>query len=256
MGDTNRKVRITNYMVLLDLCLAIASAIIDEISMDWITRETVSISSGFSSSTKVCFEIESLMTSSFSLISLTGVRVREVSPFPGVLLSNSGVAGTLEHLIPEGPGCPFVGLLHLEQVWPFGATVATETFEGVTGAVTVVRETTEAGVERENNSAEAAASALAAWWRAARTRFFSFSAGPRWRGQRGGAGVGGGGEKAGMEWGAPGCPRVQLKPTVTRPSLVERLREALPPWAQTARNSVTDATTNWEFDLEVIFTFD
>ena len=63
---------------------------------------------------------------------------------------------------------------------------------------------------------------------------------------------GGGGEKAGMEWGAPGSPREQLKPTATRPSLVERLREALHPWAQTERNSVTDTTTNWEFDLELI----
>ena len=52
-----------------------------------------------------------------------------------------------------------------------------------------------------------------------------------------------GGEKAGMEWGSPGCcPRVQLKPTVTRPSLVERLSEALPPRAKTERNS--DATKN------------
>ena len=50
-----------------------------------------------------------------------------------------------------------------------------------------------------------------------------------------------GGEKAGMEWGSPRCrPRVQLKPKVTRPSLVERLSEALPPWA----------TMNWELDLE------
>ena len=58
---------------------------------------------------------------------------------------------------------------------------------------------------------------------------------------------GGGGEKAGIEWGAPGCrPRVQLKLTVTRPSLVEKFSKALPPWAQTERNSVTDATTNQE----------
>ena len=72
-----------------------------------------------------------------------------------------------------------------------------------------------------------------------------------WEG-RGKVGGEGGGKKAGMEWGSPGCPRVQLKPTVTKPSQVERLRVALPPWAQTERNSVTDATTNWEFDLEVI----
>ena len=113
---------------------------------------------------------------------------------------------------------------------------------GVTGAVNT---TGEAG---------AAPSAWAAWWRAARRRFFSLSAGPRWRGRQEGEEVGGevGGEKAGMEWGAPGCPRVQVKLTVVRPSLVERLREAFPPWAQTERNSVTDATTNCEFDLEDI----
>ena len=162
MGDTNRKDRIKNYIVLLDLCLAIASAIIEEISIEWITRETVSISSLLSSSTKVCLEAESLIAFSFSLISLTGDRKREVSPFPGVSRSNSGLAGTLEHLTPQGPGCPLVGWLHLEQVRPFGVTVATETvsecFEGVTGAV-AVGETTEAGVERGEDSAEAAASA-------------------------------------------------------------------------------------------------
>ena len=110
----------------------------------------------------------------------------------------------------------------------------------------------------------AVASFRVAWWQAARSRLRSLSEGPRCRGRRGGwlGGGGGdgvgkvggeaGGEKAGIEWGAPGCPRVQLKPTVTKPSQVERLREALPPWAQTERNSVTDATTNWEFDLEVI----
>ena len=38
-----------------------------------------------------------------------------------------------------------------------------EGFEGVTGAV-AVGETTEAGVERGEDSAEAAASAWAAWW--------------------------------------------------------------------------------------------
>ena len=96
-------------MVLFDLCLAIASAITEEISIDWITRETVSISSLLSSSTKVCLEAESLIAFSFSLISLTGDRVREVSPFPGVSRSNSGLAGTLEHLTPQGPGCPLVG---------------------------------------------------------------------------------------------------------------------------------------------------
>ena len=92
-----------------------------------------------------------------------------------------------------------------------------------------------------------------AWCRAARSRFFSRSTGPRCRGRDEGEGVGeGGGKKAGMEWEAPGCPRVQLKPTVARPSLVVRLRVALPPRAQTERNSVTDAVTNCEFDFEDI----
>ena len=62
-------------------------------------------------------------------------------------------------------------------------------------------------------------------------------------------GMRGGGRGKGRD-GAPGCcPRMQLKPTVTRPSWVERLSEALPPRAQTERNS--DATTNWELNLEV-----
>ena len=127
----------------------------------------------------------------------------------------------------------------------------------VTGEVAVTGETEAVSITEEAGAAGAAASAWAAWWRAARRRFFSFSAGPRWRGRRKVEDVGGegGGEKAGVEWGAPGCPRVQVKLTVVRPSLVERLREAFPPWAQTERNSVTDATTNWEFDLEVIFHF-
>lgn len=101
--------------------------------------------------------------------------------------------------------------------------------------------------------------ALAAWWRAARRRFLSFSVGPRWRGWReaevvGGEGGGGKEREVGWEWGAPGFPRVQLKLTVARPSLVERLREALPPRAQTLRNSVTEAPTNWALLLEVMFT--
>ena len=56
------------------------------------------------------------------------------------------------------------------------------------------------------------------------------------------------------EWGAPGVPRVQLNPMVTRPLLVVRLREALPPMAQTEMNSVMEATTNCEFVLDDIFT--
>ena len=133
--------------------------------MNWITRETVSISSELSCSTKGCLEMESPITSSCSLISLAGDRVREVSPLPGVSQSNSGLAGTLEHLTPQGPGCPLVGWLHLKQVRPFGATVATVTvaegFEGVTSAV-AVGETTAAGAERDENSAEAAVLAWAA----------------------------------------------------------------------------------------------
>ena len=47
---------------------------------------------------------------------------------------------------------------------------------------------------------------------------------------------------------------VQLNPMVTRPPLVVRLREALPPMAQTEMNSVMEATTNCEFVLDDIFT--
>ena len=45
-------------------------------------------------------------------------------------------------------------------------------------------------------------------------------------------------------WGAVGCPRVQLNPTVVMPPLVERFRDALPPRAQTVTNSVTEAARN------------
>ena len=55
-------------------------------------------------------------------------------------------------------------------------------------------------------------------------------------------------------WGAPGGPRVQLNATVAEPPLVVRLREALPPTAQTEMNSVSDATMNWELVLVAIFT--
>ena len=54
-------------------------------------------------------------------------------------------------------------------------------------------------------------------------------------------------------WGASGGPRVQLNATVAEPPLVVRLREALPPMAQTEMNSVSDATMNWELVLEAIF---
>ena len=46
------------------------------------------------------------------------------------------------------------------------------------------------------------------------------------------------------KWGAPGGPRVQLNATVAEPPLVVRLREALPPTAQTEMNSVSDAIMN------------
>ena len=56
------------------------------------------------------------------------------------------------------------------------------------------------------------------------------------------------------EWVAPGAPRVQLNPMVTKPPLVMRLREALPPMAQTKTNSVMEATRNCELVLDNIFT--
>ena len=47
---------------------------------------------------------------------------------------------------------------------------------------------------------------------------------------------------------------MQLNATVAEPPLVVRLREALPPMAQTEMNSVSDATMNWELVLVAIFT--
>ena len=47
---------------------------------------------------------------------------------------------------------------------------------------------------------------------------------------------------------------MQLNPIVTRPPLVVRLREALPPMAQNKMNSVMEATRNCEFVLDDIFT--
>ena len=47
---------------------------------------------------------------------------------------------------------------------------------------------------------------------------------------------------------------MQLNPKLTRPSLVVRLREALPPIAQTEINSVMEAARNCEFVLVDIFT--
>ena len=76
----------------------------------------------------------------------------------------------------------------------------------VTGEVPVTGETLAVSITEEAGAAGGAASAWAAWWRAARRGFFSLSAGPRWRGWREGEEVGGevGGEKAGMEWETPG----------------------------------------------------
>ena len=60
--------------------------------------------------------------------------------------------------------------------------------------------------------------------------------------------------EGGREWGAPGGPRVQLNSTLAEPPLVVKLREALPPAAQTEMNSVSDAIMNWELFLVAIFT--
>ena len=92
--------------------------------------------------------------------------------------------------------------------------------------------------------------AMAAWWRAARWRLRSISLGPRWRGWRRGVVAG---WEGGREWRAPGRPSVQLKPTVAWPLLVVRLREAVPPRAQTCRNSFTEAVRKCEFVLVDIF---
>ena len=40
--------------------------------------------------------------------------------------------------------------------------------------------------------------------------------------------------------------------TFASPFLVVRFKEASPPWNHTDRNSVTEATTNWEFVLVVM----
>ena len=48
----------------------------------------------------------------------------------------------------------------------------------------------------------------------------------------------------GRKGGAPGWPMVQFNPTVAWPLEVVRLREAVPPKAQTEMNSFTDAMTN------------
>ena len=58
----------------------------------------------------------------------------------------------------------------------------------VTDAVVVgdVTDTVGDWLGRDTEAVEAAGLALAAWWQAARFLFFSISAGPRWRGRRGG----------------------------------------------------------------------
>ena len=75
----------------------------------------------------------------------------------------------------------------------------TEAVEGEPGA------DIEAVDEEVADKANAAVLARAAWCWAARWRFFSLSACPRWRGWRGGDWGGGAGVGAGgREWGAPG----------------------------------------------------
>ena len=54
----------------------------------------------------------------------------------------------------------------------------------VTGEVPVTGETLAVSLTEEAGAARGAALAWAAWWWAARRPFFSFCAGPRWRGRR------------------------------------------------------------------------
>ena len=70
-----------------------------------------------------------------------------------------------------------------------GVTESVDTeHDAITGVVATgsaaIGETREADVEGDEESAEAAVSTWAAWWRAARWRFLSLSVGPRWRGRR------------------------------------------------------------------------
>ena len=91
---------------------------------------------------------------------------------------------------------------------------------GFTGAVAVL-ESTEVDLKNDEESAEAAISVLAARWQHAGDFFPSRlpsmarpASSRKIKGDRGG-------KMAGMELGAPKChPRMQVKPTVTRPSLV------------------------------------
>ena len=97
----------------------------------------------------------------------------------------------------------------------------------ITAAVTeAVAEVLEAFEEAERGGA---AASLAAWWRAARWLLRSLSAGPRWRGRRGGGGGKEGAGTGGRKWGAPGWPRLQLNSTFALPPLVVRFRVASPP---------------------------
>ena len=106
-----------------------------------------------------------------------------MSPSPGAWQNNSGLAGTLVHLIQQGPEWALLGWQHLVQVRPFGggsftscagaaATSATSRLGEITEAVIVCGEVTaatvtEAETEVQEEFVEAGgdggAAALAAW---------------------------------------------------------------------------------------------
>ena len=50
---------------------------------------------------------------------------------------------------------------------------------------------------------------------------------------------------------APGWPDVQVNSTSASLPLVVKFKNAPPPNAQNCMNSLTDASRNWEFDLEM-----
>ena len=94
--------------------------------------------------------------------------------------------------------------LKLHMLHNVSSVIAFEGEGDITGAVMVeatessfvgVEGVTGAGVGEGGDDTEADSGeelfALAAWWRAARRRFLSFSAGPRWRGWPEGEVVGG-----------------------------------------------------------------
>ena len=56
-----------------------------------------------------------------------------------------------------------------------------------------------------------------------------------------------------LEWGPPGLPRVQLNSTFAVPPLVVKFSVASPPNNQNCMNSLTDASRNWKFDLDIFF---